>query len=115
MTMKDFTLTKYSPLNTVVRDEHGTLYKISTPLNIFHGTTTVIKRTSTGTATSISPPSPSPTPAPAESDTEAEPSESFGLEEIARINWHYWSGTKVVYRGEIMEINALMPPGTTKM
>ena len=115
MTMKDFTLTKYSPLNTVVRDEHGTLYKISTPLNIFHGTTTVTKRTSTSTATSATPAPSSPTEPDTEAESSESESESFGLEEIARINWHYWSGTKVVYRGEIMEINALMPPGTTKM
>ncbi|TCD64776.1 hypothetical protein EIP91_003636 [Steccherinum ochraceum] len=34
-----------------------------------------------------------------------------GLDEIARIEWHSWSSSKLVYGGEILKMNKFMPRG----
>ena len=96
------TLSHYNPLNTVISDaDKRTLYAVSTPFNVFRGTTKVHKSRLalrlTGTNTDgLSVGSP-------ESDGED------SMEELARIHWHALSGSRLVYNSQVVDITSIMP------
>ena len=103
-----FTLSKYAPLNTTISDATGPLYTIVTPFNLFHGVTKISKRAQPSALQSTSASTRSLSSghgAPEDRDGK----QGDGMEEIARINWHYWEGSRLVYNSQIMDITTLMP------
>ena len=99
--MKVLKLSHYSPLNTVLSDaESGELlYRISTPCSVFRGTTTVLQYVDD-----------SPPVIYRSHNSEMSWDMAVaGLKEVARIHWHFMSGTWVVYNLQIIDMNSLFP------
>ncbi|GJE88100.1 hypothetical protein PsYK624_041830 [Phanerochaete sordida] len=83
----NLSLTRNDPLNVeLVRPDGVALYAVSTPFKMSGQTTKIMKYT-----------------AGDGSDAEA------SMDEIARINWHYIKTTRIIYKGEILEVNKFLP------
>ncbi len=108
--MKSFELSEYTPLNTILTDlDNGEkAVCISSPRNFTRGTTKISFYTSAPSARESE--TGSWDPQPAQDGAPQSDSESPRLEERARVNWNFFTGSWVVYRGEIITVAKLMPP-----
>ena len=117
--MKVFTLTPKFPLTTTIKDENDNpVYLITTPVNplkIFRGTTTIYKYNVESSESSaqegqedsaIRPQHDSNTHGNYIQYQDDDPS----MREIAKIQWHWMSGTRILYDFKILEVAKFMPP-----
>ena len=87
-------------------------YSVFTPYaNLFGGTTTVIKYDESFVPTDIStlPGMKVYAWAPAHIDDKLKAGADGGMHEIAKIRWHFWSGTLLEWNFQVTKMTTLMP------
>ena len=106
--MKSYELTNYSPLNTVIInvDIGKEIRCISSTPSHLRGTTKLSRYIDAESSTRDAMQVESDEQSAQEDASESDPR----LEEIARVNWNFFTGTWMVYGGKIVTVAKLMPP-----
>ena len=107
--MKSFELSRYNPLNTVLTevDTGEKVRCVSSTPDYLRGTTRISRYIHESSARGNESADPEEQPLQeGPSDSESDPH----LEETGRVNWNFFTGTWMVYEGEIVTVAKFMPP-----
>lgn len=99
--MLELALSHNSPTNTTILSPDGSpLYVISTPFRWGRRTTTISNQSAPGQPTGSKP----------QEGTNDAAEDAAVPNELARIEWHSFQSSRLIYKGQILETKNFMPP-----